>query len=101
MVRLQREGPLCLMTYHKEGIWSTYSATTKPDNSILNRLIDVGLSLRAKESMSVVINEILRRRFLELTTNCLAPFGPYFRTTTPLEGSSPYVDPPSLPQFNA
>ncbi|KAL2338298.1 hypothetical protein Fmac_012744 [Flemingia macrophylla] len=100
-IKLRREGPLCLMTEHKEAIWTTYSATTKPDTSILNRLIDAGVSPRVEESMSVVNNEILRRHFLELTTNFLAPFGPYFRTTAPLEGSSPYVDPPSLPPFNA
>ncbi|KAH1111471.1 hypothetical protein GLYMA_04G152200v4 [Glycine max] len=100
-VRLRRDGPLCLMTEHKEAIWSIYSATTKPDTSILNRLIDAGVSPRVEESMSVVNNEILRRHFLELTTNFLAPFSPYFRTSTPLEGSSPYVDPPSLPPFNA
>lgn len=100
-VKLRRDGPLCLMTEHKEAVWSTYSATTKPDTSILNRLIDAGMSPRVEESMSVVNNEILRRHFLELTTNFLAPFGPYFRTTTPSEGSSPYVDPPSLPPFNA
>lgn len=100
-VKLRRDGPLCLMTEHKEAIWSTYSATTKPDTSILNRLIDAGVSARVEESMSVVNNEILRRHFLELTTNFLAPFSPYFRTTTPSEGSSPYVDPPSLPSFDA
>ncbi|KAL5183624.1 Protein DENND6A [Glycine soja] len=100
-IKLRREGPLCLMTQHKEAIWTTYSATTKPDTSILNRLIDAGMSPRVEESMSVVNNEILRRHFLELTINFLAPFGLYFRTTAPLEGSSPYVDPPSLPSFNA
>ncbi|KAF3437331.1 hypothetical protein FNV43_RR20084 [Rhamnella rubrinervis] len=100
-VKLRRDGPLCLMTEHKEAIWSTYSATTKPDTSILNRLIDAGMSPRIEESMSVVNNEILRRHFLELTTNFLAPFGPYFKTTTPKEGSSPFVDPPPLPPFNA
>ncbi|XP_027331871.1 protein DENND6A-like [Abrus precatorius] len=100
-VKLRKDGPLCLMTEHKEAIWSTYSATTKPDTSILNRLIDAGVSPRVEESMSVVNNEILRRHFLELTNNFLAPFSPYFRTTTPSEGSSPYVDPPSLPPFNA
>ncbi|KRH56689.1 hypothetical protein GLYMA_05G013100v4 [Glycine max] len=86
-IKLWRDGPLCLMTEHKEAIWTTYSATTKPDTSILNRLIDAGMSPR--------------RHFLELTINFLAPFGPYFRITAPLEGSSPYVDPPSLPPFNA
>nr|KJB39344.1 hypothetical protein B456_007G007400 [Gossypium raimondii] len=84
-VKLRRDGPLCLMTEHKEAIWSTYVATTKPDTSILNRLIDAGMSPRVEESMSVVNNEILRRHFLELTTNFLAPFGPYFRATTPSE----------------
>ncbi|KAK4257325.1 hypothetical protein QN277_006927 [Acacia crassicarpa] len=100
-VKFRRDGPLCLMTEHKEAIWSTYSAITKPDKSILNRFIDAGMSPRAEKSMSVVNNEILRRHFWELTTNFLAPFSPYFRTTTPLEGSSPYVDPPTLPQFDA
>lgn len=100
-VKLRRDGPLCLMTEHKEAIWSTYAATTKPDTSILNRLIDAGLSPRVEESMSVVNNEILRRHFLELTTNFLAPFGPYFRTIAPSEGSSPFVDPPPLPSFSA
>ncbi|XVF12336.1 hypothetical protein REPUB_Repub08aG0107600 [Reevesia pubescens] len=100
-VKLRRDGPFCLMTEHKEAIWSTYAATTKPDTSILNRLIDAGMSPRVEESMSVVNNEILRRHFLELTTNFLAPFGPYFRATTPPEGSSPFVDPPPLPPFNA
>ncbi|XP_038680088.1 protein DENND6A-like isoform X2 [Tripterygium wilfordii] len=100
-VKLRRDGPLCLMTEHKEAIWSTYNATTKPDTSILNRLIDAGMSPRVEESMSVVNNEILRRHFLELTTNFLAPLGPYFRVTTPSERSSPFVDPPPLPPFNA
>ncbi|KAJ0048260.1 hypothetical protein Pint_16415 [Pistacia integerrima] len=100
-VKLRRDGPLCLMTEHKEAIWSSYAATTKPDTSILNRLIDAGLSPRVEESMSVVNNEILRRHFLELTTNFLAPFGPFFRTTAPSEGSSPYADPPPLPLFIA
>lgn len=99
-VKLKRDGPLCLMTEHKEAIWSTYAATTKPDTSILNRLIDAGMSPRVEESMSVVNNEILRRHFLELTTNFLAPFGPYFRATTPSEGSSPFADPPPLPSFS-
>ncbi|KAJ8541139.1 hypothetical protein K7X08_001955 [Anisodus acutangulus] len=89
------------MTEHKEALWSGYAPIKKPDTSILNRLIDAGLSPRAEESMSVVNNDILRRHFLELTTNFVAPFGPYYRTTTPSEGSSPYVDPPPLPTFNA
>lgn len=100
-VKLKRDGPLCLMTEHKEAIWTTYVAIMKPDTSILNRLIDAGMSPRVEESMSVVNNEILRRHFLELTTNFLAPFGPYFRTKTPSESSSPFVDPPPLPSFNA
>ncbi|XP_009592213.1 uncharacterized protein [Nicotiana tomentosiformis] len=100
-MKLRRDGPLCLMTEHKEAIWSSYAPITKPDTSILNRLIDAGLSPRVEESMSVVNNDILRRHFLELTTNFLAPFGPYYRPTTPSEGSSPYVDPPPLPTFNA
>lgn len=99
-VRLKRDGPLCLMTEHKEAIWSTYAATTKPDTSILNRLIDAGTSPRVEESMSVVNNEILRRHFLELTTNFLSPFGPYFKINTPSEGCSPFLDPPPLPPFN-
>ncbi|KAL3512289.1 hypothetical protein ACH5RR_025006 [Cinchona calisaya] len=99
-VKLKRDGPLCLMTEHREAIWSTYGAITKPDTTILNRLIDAGMSPRVEESMSVVNNEILRRHFLELTTNFLAPFGPYFRTTTPSEGSSPFLDPPPLPYFD-
>ncbi|KAL5218835.1 hypothetical protein ABZP36_019519 [Zizania latifolia] len=98
-IKLRREGPLSLMTEHKEALWSTYAPTTKPDTSVLNRLIDAGVSPRIEESMSVVNNEILRRHFLELTTNFLAPFGPYLRTTTPSEGSSPFVDPPLLSPF--
>ncbi|XP_060205592.1 uncharacterized protein LOC132633299 isoform X1 [Lycium barbarum] len=100
-MKLRRDGPLCLMTEHKEALWSSYGPVTKPDTSILNRLIDAGMSPRVEESMSVVNNDILRRHFLELTTNFLAPFGPYYRPTTPSEGSSPYVDPPPLPTFNA
>ncbi|CAH9106906.1 unnamed protein product [Cuscuta europaea] len=99
-VKMKREGPLCLMTEHKEAIWTTYTAITKPDTSILNRLIDAGVSPRVEESMSLVNNEILRRHFLELTTNFLAPFAPYFRVTPPSEGLSPFLDPPSLPSFN-
>lgn len=99
-VKLRRDGPLSLMTEHKEALWTTYVAITKPDTSILNRLIDAGMSPRVEESMSVVNNEILRRHFLELTTNFIAPFGPYFRTTTPSEGTSPFGDPPPLPPFN-
>ncbi|CAA7043187.1 unnamed protein product [Microthlaspi erraticum] len=100
-VKLRRDGPLCLMTEHKEAVWTTYSAITKPDTSVLNRLIDAGMSPRVEESMSVVNNEILRRHFLELTTNFLAPFGPYFQVNAPSDGSSPYVTPPALPLFGA
>lgn len=99
-VKSKRDGPLCLMTEHKEAIWSTYAATTKPDTSILNRLVDAGTSPRVEQSMSVVNNEILRRHFLELTTNFLAPFGPYLKINTPSAGSSPFVDPPHLPSFD-
>lgn len=100
-IKSKRDGPLCLMTEHKEAVWSSYVATTKPDTSVLNRLIDAGMSPRVEESMSVVNNEILRRHFLELTTNFLSPFGPYLRAITPSEGSSPYTEPPSLPPFHA
>lgn len=86
-VKLRRDGPLCLMTEHKEAFWTTYTAITKPDTSILNRLVDAGMSPRVEESMSVVNNEILRRHFLELTTNFLAPFGRFFRAFAPSEGS--------------
>ncbi|KAJ6845270.1 protein DENND6B isoform X1 [Iris pallida] len=99
MVKLRREGPLSLMTQHKEAVWSAYSAVTKPDTAVLNRLVDAGASGRVDESMLVVNNEILRRHFLELTTNFLAPFGPYMRATTPSEGASPYGDPPQLLAF--
>ncbi|KAL8488002.1 hypothetical protein ACS0TY_024326 [Phlomoides rotata] len=100
-VKLRRDGPLCLMTEHKEAVWTNYAAVTKPDTSILNRLIDAGMSPRVEESMSVVNNDILRRHFLELTTNFLAPFGPYFRPNTPSEASSPFANPPPLPTFSA
>ncbi|MCD7458208.1 hypothetical protein HAX54_037551 [Datura stramonium] len=39
-IKLRRDGPLCLMTEHKEAFWSSYAPITKPDTSILNRLID-------------------------------------------------------------
>ncbi|KAH0938465.1 hypothetical protein HID58_005926 [Brassica napus] len=100
-VKLRRDGPLCLMTEHKEAVWTSYAAITKPDTSVLNRLVDAGMSPRVEESMSVVNNEILRRHFLELTTNFLAPFGPYFQVNAPSDGSSPYVAPPPLPSFSA
>ncbi|CAF2139828.1 unnamed protein product [Brassica napus] len=100
-VKLRRDGPLCLMTEHKEAVWTSYAAITKPDTSVLNRLVDAGMSPRVEESMSVVNNEILRRHFLELTTNFLAPFGPYFQVNAPSDGSSPYVTPPPLPSFSA
>ncbi|CAH8334568.1 unnamed protein product [Eruca vesicaria subsp. sativa] len=100
-VKLRRDGPLCLMTEHKEAVWTSYSAVTKPDTGVLNRLVDAGMSPRVEESMSVVNNEILRRHFLELTTNFLAPFGPYFQVNAPSDGTSPYVAPPPLPSFSA
>lgn len=99
--RVKRDGPLCLMTEHREALWTNYMPTTKPDTAVLNRLVDAGVSPRIEESMSLVNNEILRRHFLELTTNFLAPFGPYLRATTPQEGASPFVDPPPLPPFDA
>ncbi|CAN6465976.1 unnamed protein product [Victoria cruziana] len=99
-VKMRRDGPLSLMTEHKEAVWSTYQPTTKPDTAVLNRLVDAGVTPRVEESMSVVNNEILRRHFLELTTNFLAPFGPYLRVTTPSGGTSPFVEPPSLPSFH-
>ncbi|XP_020247434.1 protein DENND6A isoform X2 [Asparagus officinalis] len=98
-VRMKREGPLCLMTQHKEAIFSGYVPVTKPDTGVLNRLVDAGTAQRIEESMAVVNNDILRRHFVELTTNFLAPFGPYLRASAPLEGSSPFVEPTQLPQF--
>lgn len=99
--RVKRDGPLCLMTEHREALWTNYTPTTKPDTAVLNRLVDAGVSPRIEESMSLVNNDILRRHFLELSTNFLAPFGPYLRATTPQEGDSPFVDPPPLPPFDA
>ncbi|KAH7430323.1 hypothetical protein KP509_09G093300 [Ceratopteris richardii] len=99
--RIKRDGPLCLMTEHREALWTNYTPSTKPDTAVLNRLVDAGPASRIESSMSLVNNEILRRHFLELTTNFLAPFGPYLRATTPQEGSSPFVDPPPLPPFDA
>lgn len=100
-IKLKREGPLSLMTEHKEAVWSKYTGCTKPDTAVLNRLVDAGASSRVEESMSVVNNEILRRHFLELTTNFLAPFGPYFRVDTPIEGISPFMDPPTVNPFRS
>eukprot|EP00249_Psilotum_nudum_P011704 c23334_g1_i2 orf=723-3173(+) len=101
VARMRRDGPLCLMTEHREAVWSKFVPTTKPDTAVLNRLVDAGMSPRTEESISVVNNEILHRHFLELTTNFLAPFGPYLRATTPPEGASPFADPPPLPPFDA
>ncbi|XP_024391056.1 uncharacterized protein [Physcomitrium patens] len=101
VARVRKDGPLSLMSEHRECLWSSYVAATKPDTSVLNRLVDAGVSPRTEESMSMVNNEVLKRHFLELTTNFLAPFGPYLRATTPQEGSSPFRDPPPLPPFNA
>lgn len=98
-VRMKREGPLSLMTEHKEAVWSRYVGTMKPDTAVLNRLVDAGPAQRIDESMAVVNNDILRRHFVELTTNFLAPFGPYMRAAAPSEDSSPFVDPPPLPTF--
>lgn len=36
--------------------------------------------------MAVVNNDMLWRHFVELTTNFLAPFGPYLRGATPSQG---------------
>jgi hypothetical protein len=101
VARVRKDGPLALMSEHRECLWTSYVAATKPDTSVLNRLVDAGVSPRTEESMSMVNNEVLRRHFLELTTNFLAPFGPYLRATTPQEGTSPFRDPPPLPPFNA
>ncbi|KAJ1686880.1 hypothetical protein LUZ63_018270 [Rhynchospora breviuscula] len=100
-IKMKREGPLSLMTEHKEAVWSKYTGCSKPDTAVLNRLVDAGVSSRVEESMSVVNNEILRRHFLELTTNFLAPFGPYFRVNTPIEGNSPFMDPPPASPFRS
>lgn len=101
VARVRKDGPLSLMSEHRECLWTSYVAATKPDTSVLNRLVDAGVSPRTEESMSMVNNEVLRRHFQELTTNFLAPFGPYLRATTPQEGASPFRDPPPLPPFNA
>ncbi|XP_078444444.1 polarity axis stabilization protein [Wolffia australiana] len=100
-MKIRRQGPLCLMTEHREAVWSAYQATTKADTAVLNRLVDGGASARMEESMAVVNNEVLRRHFLELTSNFLAPFGPYLRPIVPIEESSPFAEPPPLPPFRA
>lgn len=100
-IKVRREGPLSLMGEHKEALWTSYAPTTKPDTAVLNRLVDAGVSSRIEESMSIVNNEILRRHFGELTTNFLAPFGPYLRPSAPSEGTSPFANPQPLPPFRA
>ncbi|KAJ7550201.1 hypothetical protein O6H91_07G088200 [Diphasiastrum complanatum] len=101
VARIKRDGPLCLMAEHREAFWTNYVSATKPDTTILNRLVDAAPLPRVEESMSVVNNEILRRHFLELTTNFLAPFGPFLRAIAPQEGASPFAEPPPLPPFDA
>jgi hypothetical protein len=44
---------------------------------------------RAEESMAMVNNDMLWRHFVELTTNFLAPFGPFLRGATPSQGHRP------------
>ncbi|XP_024525633.1 protein DENND6A [Selaginella moellendorffii] len=97
----RKEGPLCLMGEHREALWTTHSPATKGDVQVLNRLVNAEPSLCIEESTSVVNNDALRRHFLELTTNFLAPFGPYLRASTPQEGISPFLGPPPLPPFDA
>ncbi|CAI5929248.1 unnamed protein product [Closterium sp. NIES-64] len=53
------------------------------------------------ETVAMVNNEVLRRHFIELTTNFLAPFGPFLRAAAPPPDASPYCDPPPLPPFDA
>ena len=53
------------------------------------------------ETVSMVNNGILKSHFLEMTTNFLAPYGPYLRASAPPEGVSPFCDPPPLPAFDA
>ncbi|GJP33799.1 hypothetical protein CLOM_g18309 [Closterium sp. NIES-68] len=53
------------------------------------------------ETVAMVNNEILRRHFIELTTNFLAPFGPFLRAAAPPEDTSPFCDPPPLLPFDA
>ncbi|XP_002993637.2 protein DENND6B [Selaginella moellendorffii] len=85
---------------HSQAVWSTHAPATKPDTSVLNRLVDaIPSSPRMDESMSLVNSDILRRHFEELTTNFLAPIAPYF--AVPSSGSNnPFVDPPPLPAFD-
>ncbi|GAQ91911.1 hypothetical protein KFL_008800030 [Klebsormidium nitens] len=100
--RQRAQGPISLMAEHKECVWTNYVPATKPDTVILNRLVDASASgPRAEESMAVVNNDMLWRHFVELTTNFLAPFGPYLRGATPSQGASPFVEPPPLPQFDS
>eukprot|EP00271_Cylindrocystis_brebissonii_P004989 TRINITY_DN16946_c0_g1_i1.p1 TRINITY_DN16946_c0_g1~~TRINITY_DN16946_c0_g1_i1.p1 ORF type:complete len:1092 (+),score=172.53 TRINITY_DN16946_c0_g1_i1:268-3276(+) len=104
VARGRREGPLSLMGGHREAVWTNYKAVVKADTGILNRLVESpGGSPRgtACETMTVVNNEILKRHFVELTTNFLAPFGPYLRASAPASGCSPFGDPPPLPAFDA
>eukprot|EP00897_Mesotaenium_endlicherianum_P002797 jgi/Mesen1/2545/ME000161S01591 len=112
VARIRREGPLSLMTEHREALWTNYTPSTKPDTAVLNRLID-GLkplgggggasspAAAVQETVSMVNNEMLRRHFVELTTNFLAPFGPFLRAAGPPEGASPFCDPPPLAPFDA
>ncbi|KAL2621427.1 hypothetical protein R1flu_001632 [Riccia fluitans] len=99
--RVKKDGPISLMSEHKEALWTSFNSSTKPDTAILNRLVDAGTTPRTEESMTLVNNEILRRHFVELTTNFLSPFGPYLRASAPQEGASPFADPPPLPRFDA
>ncbi|KAG6540842.1 hypothetical protein Mapa_017772 [Marchantia paleacea] len=101
VARVKKDGPISLMSEHKEALWTNFAASTKPDTTVLNRLVDAGMTPRTEESMTLVNNEILRRHFIELTTNFLSPFGPYLRASAPQEGASPFADPPPLPRFDA
>eukprot|EP00850_Spirogloea_muscicola_P025861 SM004596S16125 [mRNA] locus=s4596:103:1141:+ [translate_table: standard] len=87
-----RDGPLSLMVEHREALWTNHTPATKPDTAVLNRLVDTkqrpsrdggaapvapapAAATSSDDVASLVNNEILRRHFVELTTNFLAPFG--------------------------
>lgn len=87
--KLRREGPLSLMSEHREALWTNYTPAAKPDTSILNRLVDsssgissgsvgggagfpgsllgsAGVGMGNGDTLAMINNEILRRHFVEV-----------------------------------
>ncbi|CAL8466888.1 g6424 [Coccomyxa elongata] len=103
-VRKRSAGAQVLLSEHVQALWHTYKPLTRPDRSLLERLLrPTSQDAPGRSSRLAAANSAaLRQHFGELTCAFLAPFAAFWQPTPPPPGNGPVPvqGPPHLPPFS-